>query len=106
MGNKCFKGEPKDELHLDAKQKNNAQMQNSTQQNSNDPQKNPFKKKRGEGYIPPHLMNDNNDNTEPPQSLATFSLMNQQQPEKPQNDAIVAGTFGGDGNMMQAAQSN
>tara|TARA_B110001450_G_C17447964_1_gene410792 strand:+ start:84 stop:197 length:114 start_codon:yes stop_codon:yes gene_type:complete len=37
MGNKCFKGEPKDELHLDAKQKNNAQMQNSTQQNSNDP---------------------------------------------------------------------
>ena len=40
-----------------------------------DPNKNPFKKKRGEGYIPPHLMENKNEN-EPAKSLATFSLMN------------------------------
>ena len=27
-----------------------------------DPNKNPFKKKRGEGYIPPHLMENKNEN--------------------------------------------
>ena len=66
MGNKCIKG-TKDEAHFETKQKNNASISNSTQSNNNeDPAKNPFKKKRGEGYIPPHLMNDNSDSNDIP----------------------------------------
>mmetsp|Transcript_5980 Transcript_5980/g.10174 ORF Transcript_5980/g.10174 Transcript_5980/m.10174 type:complete len:111 (+) Transcript_5980:219-551(+) len=58
--------------------------------------KNPFKKRRGEGYVPPSQQQP--ESSEPPQSLATFSILNQKDPDQSdQNDAIVAGTFGGEG---------
>ena len=60
-------------------------------------QKNPFKKKRGEGYIPPSQQKqEDNDVVQP--SLATYSLMHQAvKNEEPKNDAVIPGTFGGDG---------
>ena len=58
---------------------------------------NPFKKKRGEGYVPPSQQPD-----QPIASLASYSLLNQKPDEetKPVNDAIVAGTFGGAGGVL------
>ena len=56
--------------------------------------KNPFKKKRGEGYIPPSQREEPPE--EPVQSLATFSRLNQADPMETQNDALIPGTFGGD----------
>ena len=64
--------------------------------NRGDPsQKNPFKKKRGEGYIPPSQMPSKDENL-PKESLATYSLLNQQKADDEMNDALVPGTFGGD----------
>ena len=77
---------------------------------------NPFKKKRGIGYIPDYKLaeikekeNEGKDN----HSLATASKLameenqNQEAPNRKQNDAVVAGTFGGkDGIMKYAKDEN
>ena len=56
--------------------------------------KNPFKKKRGEGYVAPTFQTENDD--QPKESLATHSLMAQAVlKEEEMNDACVPGTFGG-----------
>ena len=58
---------------------------------------NPFKKKRGDGFVPKTLDDEKNENDIPGESLATHSLLNQNQSNdnEQQNDAIIAGTFGG-----------
>ena len=63
-------------------------------------QKNPFKKKRGDGYIPPSQQTQEEEAVQP--SLATYSLMHQTaKVEEPKNDAVVPGTFGGDGPLKE-----
>ena len=66
---------------------------------------NPFKKKRGEGYIPV-TADQVNEDQQPVESLATFSLLNQnkQTENKNKNDAVVAGTFGGANGMFNAPE--
>ena len=105
MGNcQCFKSQ-QDHMALDSKKYSDRHSQNKHIQNSTGAQngkgydpnmKNPFKKKRGEGYVPPHQQ-ITNDELLPKESLATYSLMNQAaQKEEEMNDALVPGTFGGD----------
>ena len=113
MGNNCvcFKAQDNtdhnDRSTGESKGSDRRQISNSTIKNGNkqgymsaqqngQPVKNVFKKKRGEGYIPPHIQAQQEENL-PKQSLGTYCLLNQKpQQEEPINDAVVAGTFGGD----------
>ena len=93
MGNNCICFKPQgqeDSIERstgESNESNRRKITNSTNKKGNSsadagpynkgqPVKNVFKKKRGEGYIPPHIQAQQEEEL-PKHSLATYSLLNQ-----------------------------